>query len=839
LKPLLHFQDVIEHLEHRPQLVVAALVLCHDLWCSARPRPYSASTPFGRSHVRLVAAIREGRFAQAFWKGVCAPLNTWVGKFLDCTSSKDGERDEEELIRVHLYSGETLKPKIVNVTVHALRDHCYRLDARTWALRLVTLETFQNETRMTNKTSSSSSSSNHVSQFKGEVYFRESQADLRKKRRFYAWITEYTQVQYVYVFFFFFTLSHTHTHTTNFYTHTHRYTPKVARTIEANSAEAGVELQLLQQQRFGFANPGLREYGPDYVFDTTPLRHQRVFCDELQRANSMWGLMEAQISLLEAWKASMLLTVSVQYAATTTRAASATTTTTTSKSTRPKIDSPMIRGVSKNRTSFFPRDRTSEPMVYTIAKLIQKKPHCEGFVQQCAEKELWELLLSMLHHQLYDVKQKYADPRLAVTAQRNSTNIDAVDIVKRLQKSSLRIMKRGTGPNFAHLHQRSKQQQEQLQQQQQQQQEYFDPLTVKNPLLQGEINATERDDMDPSASQIEALCVGQLSTLITTLLVLWRKILGHNGELERVNDVVQVHRRALENDSKKRELSSSQRKRLYEAEIRIAEIDKIRIAFVNATAEMIGEAESRGGAFERWPGLFPLVSTLLATLVSSDGTQHLMSTRLSQSASRALLLCLRRATSEASRVDSDDLCARVSDMNYRALRRSLLGRTHLTRRMRSSIPLTSGLVAARGGGGGVINADNELSQEEEARFVRENMSLASLRRSCGRAESVLLTLTSLVQSTSFGCDSLILDPLPFLRACCADPLLQRLQQQREMAAMSLKEDSDDDISWGYDTTDKRRYPPHRVWCFAVRWIALLLTNVRHERVDGTLLFVGV
>ncbi len=69
--------------------------------------------------------------------------------------------------------------------------------------------------------------------------------------------------------------------------------------------------------------------------------------------------------------------------------------------------------------------------------------------------------------------------------------------------------------------------------------------------------------MDPSAAQIEAQCVGQLSTLITTLLVLWRKILGHNGELERVNDVVTVHRKSVENDSKKRELSSAERKRLY------------------------------------------------------------------------------------------------------------------------------------------------------------------------------------------------------------------------------------------------------------------------------------
>ena len=128
--------------------------------------------------------------------------------------------------------------------------------------------------------------SSHVGQHKGDNYFRESQVELRKKRRFYSWITEYTQVQ---------------------------YTPKVARTIEAGSAEAGVELQLLQQQRYGFANPGLRDYGPDYVFDTTPLRHQRVFCGELQRANSMWGLMEAQMSLLEAWKANMLLIVSVQY----------------------------------------------------------------------------------------------------------------------------------------------------------------------------------------------------------------------------------------------------------------------------------------------------------------------------------------------------------------------------------------------------------------------------------------------------------------------------------------------------------------------------------------------
>ena len=280
LKPLLSFKDVIDHLELRPQLVVAALMLCHDLWCSARPRPHSVSTPFGRSHVRLVAAIREGRFAQAFWKGVCTPLNTWVGKFLDCSSDSSSE---EDLVKVNLYSGETLKPKIVNVTVNALRDHCYRLDARTWALRLVTLESFQNETRITMKTNS------HVGQHKGDTYFRESQIELRKKRRFYSWITEYTQVQ---------------------------YTPKVARTIEAGSAEAGVELQLLQQQRYGFANPGLRDYGPDYLFDTTPLRHQSVFCGELQRANSMWGLMEAQMSLLEAWKANMLLIVSVQYVST-------------------------------------------------------------------------------------------------------------------------------------------------------------------------------------------------------------------------------------------------------------------------------------------------------------------------------------------------------------------------------------------------------------------------------------------------------------------------------------------------------------------------------------------
>ena len=200
--------------------------------------------------------------------------------------------------------------------------------------------------------------------------------------------------------------------------------------------------------------------------------------------------------------------------------------------------------------------------MYTIAKLIQKKPVREGFVQQCAEKELWELLLSMLHHQLYDVKRKFADPRLAVTAQRNSTNIDAVDVVKRLQKSALRIMKRGTGPNFMHFTQNKGQQE-------QQSAEYFDPLSVKNPLLQGEISTKGRADLDPSAAQIEAQCVGQLSTLITTLLVLWRKILGHDGELERVNDIVTVHRKSVENDSKKRELSSAERKRLYVTSSRI------------------------------------------------------------------------------------------------------------------------------------------------------------------------------------------------------------------------------------------------------------------------------
>ena len=155
--------------------------------------------------------------------------------------------------------------------------------------------------------------------------------------------------------------------------------------------------------------------------------------------------------------------------------------------------------------------------------------------------------------------------------------------------------------------------------------------------------------------------------------------------------------------------------------------------------------------------------------------------------------------------------------------------THLTRRMRSTIALTSGGLGLQQRNQTNFGADSELSEEEEMRFHRENMCIATLRRSCGRAESVLLTLTSLVQSTSFGCDALILDPLPFLRACCADPLLQRLQQQREMVAL----ESDREISWGYDTTDGRRYPPHRVWCFAVRWIALLLTNVRHERSDGT------
>ena len=158
--------------------------------------------------------------------------------------------------------------------MNALRDHCYRLDARTWALRLVTLESFQNETRITMKTSS------HTGQHKGDNYFRESQVELRKKRRFYSWITEYTQVQ---------------------------YTPKVARTIEAGSAEAGMELQLLQQQRYGFANPGLR----DYVRTTCLTRHRwdiNVFSVvAFWRANSMWGLMEAQMSLLEAWKANMLL----------------------------------------------------------------------------------------------------------------------------------------------------------------------------------------------------------------------------------------------------------------------------------------------------------------------------------------------------------------------------------------------------------------------------------------------------------------------------------------------------------------------------------------------------
>ena len=91
------------------------------------------------------------------------------------------------------------------------------------------------------------------------------------------------------------------------------------------------------------------------------------------------------------------------------------------------------------------------------------------------------------------------------------------------------------------------------------------------------------------------------------------------------------------------------------------------------------------------------------------------------------------------------------------------------------------------------------------RFHRENMCIATLRRSCGRAESVLLTLTSLVQSTSFGCDALILDPLPFLRACCADPLLQRLQQQ-EMVAL----ESDREISG--DTTRQTGDDIHLIVC---------------------------
>eukprot|EP00939_MAST-03C_sp_MAST-3C-sp1_P004585 g4585.t1 len=37
------------------------------------------------------------------------------------------------------------------------------------------------------------------------------------------------------------------------------------------------------------------------------------------------------------------------------------------------------------------------------------------------------------------------------------------------------------------------------------------------------------------------------------------------------------------------------------------------------------------------------------------------------------------------------------------------------------------------------------------------------------------------------------------------------------------------VCWGYDTITGHRYPPHRMWCFAVRWVALLLTQVKSEK----------
>ena len=209
----------------------------------------------------------------------------------------------------------------------------------------------------------------------------------------------------------------------------------------------------------------------------------------------------------------------------------------------------MIRSVSKTRTSFFPLDRTSETMVYTIAKLIQKKPVREGFVQQCAEKELWELLLSMLHHQLYDVKRKFADPRLAVTAQRNSTNIDAVDVVKD-SKISTRIMKRGTGQILCILL-RTK-----------------DSKSNNRPSISirfRQESATRRSARKDVLIWIQMLLKLKLSVLDSSQLDhdtarVVEKILGHDGELERVNDIVTVHRKSVENDSKKRELSSAERK---------------------------------------------------------------------------------------------------------------------------------------------------------------------------------------------------------------------------------------------------------------------------------------
>ena len=103
------------------------------------------------------------------------------------------------------------------------------------------------------------------------------------------------------------------------------------------------------------------------------------------------------------------------------------------------------------------------------------------------------------------------------------------------------------------------------------------------------------------------------------------------------------------------------------------------------------------------------------------------------------------------------------------------------------------------------------------------MCIATLRRSCGRAERFYPT--SLVQSTSFGCDALILIRF-LLRACCADPLLQRLQQQRDGSF-----ESDREISW--DTTRQTEDDIHLIVCGVSLYVGSLASDVRHERSDGT------
>eukprot|EP00941_MAST-03F_sp_MAST-3F-sp1_P004232 g4232.t1 len=113
---------------------------------------------------------------------------------------------------------------------------------------------------------------------------------------------------------------------------------------------------------------------------------------------------------------------------------------------------PLKSSLSLNSTqsSHFAGDGTSFGLLSMVSALLVQRGDEQwvGYARCVAAQELCELLLAMIYHQIFDLKRKYADPRLAVTETRVKKTLNwrqCLRLLDRLKDICATILSPGAG----------------------------------------------------------------------------------------------------------------------------------------------------------------------------------------------------------------------------------------------------------------------------------------------------------------------------------------------------------------------------------------------------------